>query len=64
MSDDDDFWSSTGSGRQQEEYLLYRLASPHSYVSAVQIAIYRAEYQLGCVRDRMHGPATSATNGL
>ncbi|KAL3157685.1 hypothetical protein ABBQ32_012121 [Trebouxia sp. C0010 RCD-2024] len=47
LSDDDAFWSSTGSGPQQEEYLLYRLASPHSYVYAVQIAIYRARYQLG-----------------
>ena len=49
IPDDDEFWSSTASGPQQEEHLLYRLNSPHSSVYCVQVAVYRARYQLGCV---------------
>ncbi|DBA82666.1 hypothetical protein WJX77_007240 [Trebouxia sp. C0004] len=47
LSDDEDFWSSTGSGPRHEEHLVYQLASPQCAVLAVQIAVYRARYQLG-----------------
>ncbi|KAK9829402.1 hypothetical protein WJX72_005644 [[Myrmecia] bisecta] len=48
ISDNEDFWSSTGSASADaEEALLYRLQHPLCRVSCVRIAVYRARYQFG-----------------
>ncbi|KXZ42937.1 hypothetical protein GPECTOR_110g229 [Gonium pectorale] len=48
VTDNDDFWSSTGSSTcTAGEALLYRLRQPLSRVSYVSLAVYRAHYQHG-----------------
>ncbi|KAK9845503.1 hypothetical protein WJX81_008087 [Elliptochloris bilobata] len=44
---DNSFWSSTGSGPQHNEYLLYRLRAPLCHVQYVRIAVFRAHFHLG-----------------
>eukprot|EP00741_Cyanophora_paradoxa_P004320 tig00000792_g4194.t1 len=48
ISPDESFWSSSGSASpKSEEWVQYRLHAPMCVVYAVQLAVYRATYQLG-----------------
>lgn len=50
VKDDGNFWSSTGSPHDVgEEFLLYKLKHPLSRVRAVEVQVYRAAFQGGCV---------------
>jgi hypothetical protein len=52
----DTFWSSTGSGPERNEFLLYTLKKSLCCVRFVRVAVERATFQPGCALARNSFP--------
>lgn len=49
VSDNNNFWSSTGADhKDSHDYLVFKLKSPLSVIHAIQLDPYRALWQQGC----------------
>lgn len=65
LHDDSSFWSSRGSPHMDsQDELLYQLKGPLCSVRAVAVAIYRADFQIGCATAAAEWSFWGATVGL